>query len=223
MNTTRDTKNERNRTAKDTPGRLSEQDVERLLVELTPVEPPPFHRERLLARLGQEATRPAWSHALHSPRLAWTVAAVCVIALTIALTTGSETDHPAIERQGAVPPGEAVAMSPDDADIALATDVAPVMPTDNAVVGAGDVEIVAAIQPPLEAGGIVRLLVDDRDVTSLADITDSYVMYSPTDSFDEGEHIITIEISDGSGRALRHVSWLFYALNGKRAAVDERV
>jgi len=204
-------------------GRPSDQDVERLLAELAPVEPPPFHRERLLARLRQEAERPAWSRALQSPRLAWAVAAVCIVALAVTLMLRSDTGNGLLPGRRAVPPGDAVAVAPGDTGSDLAADVDPVMPTDNAVVGASDVEIVAAIQPPLEAGGIVRLLVDDRDVTSLADITDSYVMYSPTDRFDEGEHIITIEISDGSGRTLRNVSWLFYALNDGRASLDERV
>ncbi len=204
-------------------GRSMEQDVERLLTELTHVDPPPFHRERLLTRLRQEAERPMWSRALQSPRLAWAVATVCIVALAVTLTLRSDTTDGLLPGQRAVPPGDAVAVAPDAASPTFAADVAPVMPTDNAVVGAGDVEIVAAIQPPLEAGSIVRLLVDDRDVTSLADITDSYVMYSPTGSFDEGEHIITIEVSDGSGQTLRNVSWLFYALNDKRTSPEQRV
>jgi len=97
-----------------------------------------------------------------------------------------------------------------------------VTPADNAGVGANDVEIVAAIYPPVEQG-IVRLYVDEVDVTGLAEVTGSYVMYSPAEKFEEGEHIITIEIQDGSGRKLRDVSWLFYALNGERPSQDEQV
>ncbi len=48
-------------------------------------------------------------------------------------------------------------------------------------------------------------------------------MYSPAEKFEEGEHIITIEIQDGSGRKLRDVSWLFYTLNGERRSLDEQV
>jgi hypothetical protein len=88
------------------------------------------------------------------------------------------------------------------------------MPADNAVVGAGDVEIIASIYPALE-GGTVRLYVDERDVTGLAEVTDSYVMYSPAERFAEGEHLVTIEIRDGTGRKLKDVSWLFYTLNGR--------
>jgi len=216
-------RDERRPSDRPTDGRPGEQDVERLLKGLAPVDPPPFHRERLLARLRQEAERPAWSRALHSPKLAWAVAAVCIVALVITLSLRPDTGDGLLPGQRPIPSGEAVAVSPDTAGPAFAADVAPVMPTDNAVVGASNVEIVAAIQPPLEAGGIVRLLVDDRDVTSLADITDSYVMYSPAMRFDEGEHIITIEISDGSGQTLRNVSWLFYALNGKRTTLEQRV
>ena len=48
-------------------------------------------------------------------------------------------------------------------------------------------------------------------------------MYSPTESFEEGEHIITIEIRDGSGRKIRDASWLFYTLNGEGRTRDDRV
>lgn len=202
-------------------GRPTDEDVEKLLMELRPVDPPPFHTERLLARLRQERERPAWSQAMRSPRLAWSIAAVCVAALAIVLSLRVGGDG--LFLRGGAPDGDSIVMGLDGTGIALATDVAPVMPVDNAVVGASDVEIVAAIQPPLEAGGIVRLLVDDRDVTSLADITESSVMYSPAERLEEGEHIITIEITDGSGRRLRNVSWLFYALNGGRSHADERV
>ena len=61
------------------------------------------------------------------------------------------------------------------------------------------------------------------DVTGLAEVTGSYVMYSPTESFEEGEHIITIEIRDGSGRKIRDASWLFYTLNGRRQDADDRI
>ncbi len=220
---TRNPTDERRPSNEPASGRPGERDVERLLKELAPVDPPPFHRERLLARLRQETERPAWSRALRSPRLAWAVAAACIVALAVTLSLRSVSEDGLRPGQRPIPSGDAVAVAPDATGPAFAADVAPVMPTDNAVVGAGDVEIVAAIQPPLETGGIVRLLVDDRDVTSLADITDSYVMYSPTDRFAEGEHIITIEISDGSGQTLRNISWLFYALNGGRASLDERV
>jgi hypothetical protein len=177
--------------------------VERLLEDLEPVELPPFYRRRLLARL-RRASRPAtWGERLRAPKVAWAVAAASVAALVVVLVVSrTGTDR-----------GPVVAPR---LRIAAASDIEPVMPVDNAVVSSADVEIVAAIHPPVE-DGIVRLYVDDTDVTGLAEVTDEYVMYSPGRPFEEGEHIVTIEIRDGSGRTLRDVSWLFYTLNGTAA------
>ena len=186
----------------------SEERVEQLLQELRPVEPPPFHTERLQARVRAASTGYTWAERLRSPRLAWAVAGACVVALVLIVVN--------IDRGGPVPvpvaPGVSIARASID----------PVTPADNSVVGADDVEIVAAIYPPVEQG-IIRLYVDEMDVTGLAEVTGSYVMYSPAEKFEEGEHIITIEIQDGSGRKLRDVSWLFYTLNGEPRASDEQV
>jgi hypothetical protein len=187
--------------------RLSEERVETLLDELRPVDLPPFYRSRLRARLRAAAERPTWRERLRAPALAWSVAGACVVALVLVVLYTGRTDAPPLP--GA--PGVRVV----DAGID------PVAPADNSVVGAGDVEIVAAIYPPIE-GGIVRLYVDERDVTGLADVTESYVMYSPAERFEEGEHIVTIEITDGSGRRLKDVSWIFYALNGRKQGHDPR-
>ena len=186
----------------------SEEKVERLLQDLHPVELPPFYTERLQAKVRAASAGSSWVERLRSPQLAWAVAGACVVALVLIVLN--------IDRGGPVPvlvaPGVSIAQSNID----------PVTPADNSVVGASDVEIVAAIYPPVEQG-IVRLYVDEVDVTGLADVTGSYVMYSPTQKFEEGEHIITIEIRDGSGRKLRDVSWLFYTLNGERRSLDEQV
>ncbi len=183
--------------------------IEKLLEGLDPVELPPFYRAQLRARVRAAAARPLWVERLRAPQFAWSVAAACVVALlVIVLSTRPEAPGPA--------------GLPHEFELAGAT-IDPVMPADNEIVGAGDVEIVAAIYPPLASGGIVRLLVDDRDVTGLADVTADYVMYSPEERFEEGEHIVTIQITDGAGRELRNVSWLFYALNGGRPSDDERV
>lgn len=187
---------------------LPEERVEKLLSELRPVDPPPFYSERLQARVRAASAGVPWSERLRSPRLAWAVAGACVVALVL-VVSGLRREGP-----GQLPgvPGVSVAQSNID----------PVMPADNAVVGVGDVEIVAAIYPPVESG-VVRLFVDEMDVTGLAEVTGSYVMYSPTESFEEGEHIITIEIHDGAGRKIRDASWLFYTLNGEGRALDDRV
>ncbi len=186
----------------------SEEKVERLLQELRPVELPPFYTERLQAKVRAASAGSSWAERLRSPQLAWAVAGACVVALVLIVVN--------IDRGGPVPvlvaPGVSIAQSNID----------PVTPADNSVVGANDVEIVAAIYPPVEQG-IVRLYVDEVDVTGLAEVTGSYVMYSPAQKFEEGEHIITIEIRDGSGRKLRDVSWLFYTLNGERRSLDEQV
>jgi len=193
---TDETKNTRGR---EPEGRLPDDRVEELLTELKAADLPPFYTERLKARV-RGASRGGWREKLRSPQLAWAVAGVSVVALVL-VVVGMSGDAPA-----PVPlvPGAAIAQAGID----------PVTPADNSVVGAGDVEIVAAIYPPIESG-IVRLYVDETDVTGLADVTDSYVMYSPHEDLSEGEHIITIEIQDESGRRLKDVSWLFYTMNGE--------
>ncbi len=190
----------------------SDERVEELLRELHPVELPPFYTERLQARVRAAAGGGSWAERLRSPRLAWVVAGVCVVALVLIVTNIDRSVPGVIPGTTPGAPGVGIAQASID----------PVTPVDNSVVGAGDVEIVAAIYPPIE-NGIVRLYVDEMDVTGLAEVTGSYVMYSPTEKFEEGEHIITIEIQDGSGMKLRDVSWLFYTLNGERRSQDERV
>ncbi len=180
----------------------AEDRMEQLLRDLRPAELPPYYRTRLLARLRESSRRAAWTSRLRTPGLAWGVAGACVVALVVVVLYAT--------RMGPAPaPG-----GPAGQVASVQSNIEPVMPADNAVVGAGDVEIVAAIYPPIE-GGIVRLYIDERDVTGLAEVTDSYVMYSPAEKLAEGEHIVTIEIRDGSGRRLRDISWLFHTLNGR--------
>lgn len=189
--------------------------VERLLGELRPVDVPPFYRARLLARLRAEAGGRARTGWVRSPALAWVVAAAAVIALVIVATRGGAplpTVVPVAPEVGTETTADAAGAVPE---------IEPVLPEDSSIVGAGDVEIVAAITPPIE-GVIVRLLVDEEDVTDLAEVTADYVTYSPGERFAEGEHIITIEIRDRSGMKIKDATWLFYTLDGK-SAPDERV
>jgi len=181
--------------------------VEEILRDLHSVDLPPFYRTRLLAKIRAASERPAWRERLREPALAWSVAGACVIALVLVVVYTGRTPSPSTP----IAPGIQIA----------AASIDPVMPADNSVVGAGDVEIVAAIYPPIE-GGIVRLYVDERDVTGLAEVTESYVMYSPVERLEEGEHIVTIEITDGSGLKLKDASWLFYTLNGREPSFDPR-
>lgn len=187
--------------------RATDERVEELLQELGTVDLPPFYRTRLHARLREAGGRRQWRERLRSPGLAWSVAAVCVAALAFVAVRN-------------------VRVSPVEQTTPYAqlptSSIDPITPADNSVVGAGDVEIVASIFPPIE-GGIVRLYVDERDVTGLAEVTDSYIMYAPPDRFEEGEHIVTIEISDGAGLKLRDVSWLFYTLNGHERSFDPSI
>ena len=189
--------------------------VERLLGELRQADLPPFYRDRLLARLRGAVARRAPAAWLKSPVLAWAVAGAAVAALVVVMSRGGAplpTGAPAVPeapRAGATEVAQA------------APEIEPVLPEDNSVVGAEDVEIVAAITPALE-GAVIRLLVDEEDVTALAEVTAEYVAYSPGGRFAEGEHIITIEIRDRSGRKIRDATWLFYTLDGRTAA-DERV
>ena len=193
--------------------RTADDRMETLLQELTPVDLPPFYRTRLLARVRAASRKRSWTARIRSPQFAWSVATVCVVALVLTIT------QMRLGSPGRVPGMENVSVA-----VANEPRVDPVMPADNSVVGVGDVDIVAAIYPPVE-NGIIRLYVDERDVTGLADVTNDYVMYSPTEKLEEGEHIVTIEIRDASGRKLKDVSWLFYTLNGQRsaAATAERV
>jgi hypothetical protein len=190
---------------------ITEDRMEELLQELTPVDLPPFYRTRLLARVREASREPSWAARVRAPRFAWSVATICVVALVLTVTQ-MKLRSP-LRSPGAEDASVAVAYEPS---------VEPVMPADNSVVGVGDVDIVAAIYPPVE-NGIVRLYVDERDVTGLADISSDYVMYSPPEGLEEGEHIVTIEIRDASGRKLKDASWLFYTLNGRRPVAAERV
>jgi hypothetical protein len=203
-----DNKKNRHEMSRPSGGKPSEDKVEQLLRELRPADLPSFYTERLQARVRASSAGFTWAQRLRSPQLAWAVAGACVVALVLIVVN--------IDRGGPVllpvAPGVSIAQASID----------PVTPADNSVIGANDVEIVAAIYPPVEQG-TVRLYVDEMDVTGLAEVTGSYVMYSPAEKFEEGEHIITIEIQDGSGRKLRDVSWLFYALNGERPSLDEQV
>jgi hypothetical protein len=189
-------------------GRPSDEKVEKLLRELEPAELPPFYTERLKAKARAAAGSRTWAERLRSPQLAWAVAGVCVVALVIV--------YASMDRSAPIPTPAVPGVS------AASANIDPVTPIDNSVIGAGDVEIVAAIYPPIEQGTI-RLYVDEVDVTGLAEVTDSYVMYSPPEKLEEGEHIITIEIRDGTGAMLRDTSWLFYTLNGEKQPLDDRV
>ncbi len=193
--------------------RTADDRMEKLLQELTPVDLPPFYRTRLLAKVRAASRKPSWAARIRTPQFAWSVVTVCVVALVLTVT------QMRLGSPGRVPGVEGVSVA-----VAHEPSVDPVMPADNSVVGVGDVDIVAAIYPPVE-NGIIRLFVDERDVTGLADVTSDYVMYSPTERLEEGEHIVTIEIRDASGRKLKDVTWLFYTLNGQSAAATaaERV
>jgi hypothetical protein len=185
-----------------------EERVELLLDELGPVDPPPFYTERLLARVRAASRAPSWAERLRSPALAWSVAGACVIALVLVVVSANRGTPPA------------VVASPDTSF--ASADIDPLTPAANAVVGSAGVEIVAAIYPPVDEGA-VRLYVDETDVTGLAEVTGSYVMYSPVERLEEGEHIITIEIRDSTGRSVKDMTWLFHALNGERQAHDDAI
>ncbi len=200
------TKNERTRDIKN--GNGDGERIERLLVELPPVELPPFFRSRLLARIRREEDRPSWVAAITGRNAGWGVAGACAVALLLVVVHFSKVPEP-------------TGVDPFLAGSSTVA-ISPLMPVDSSYVGACDVQILASIDPPIK-GGLVRLFVDDRDVTGLAEVTGSYVMYSPAEKLDEGEHIVSIQIRDASGTVLRDVSWLFNAVNGSGTRPDERV
>ncbi len=199
------TKNTRTRESEN--GDRNDERIERLLTGLEPVELPPFFRSRLLARIRREEARSSWISALTSRSVGWSVAAACAVALL--LVVYSNTTPVRVEAD------------PILADAGGST-ISPLMPVDNSYVGEGDVQILASIDPPI-TGGLIRLFVDGRDVTGLAEVTESYIMYSPCGTLDEGEHIVSIQIRDTSGVVLRDVSWLFNTMDGSRKRPDERV
>jgi hypothetical protein len=94
-----------------------------------------------------------------------------------------------------------------------------VSPVDNSAVSSTSVDIAVGIYPPVE-GSEVRLLVDGRDVTSLAEVTESYVLYSPRTPLPEGRHLVTVEIRDATGRRTQEISWIFHAVNGREQEED---
>ncbi len=199
-------KNTRRRGARNGDG--DSERIERLLEELEPVELPPFFRSRLLARIQRVEKRPSWIAAVTGRSVGWGVAAACAVALLLVVVhfngTGAPTgSDPLVAGAGA-------------------TAISPLMPVDSSFVSAGDVQILASIDPPIE-GGLIRLFVDDRDVTGLAEVAGSYVMYSPAEKLAEGEHIVSIQVRDASGAVLRDISWLFNAVNGTSTRPDERV
>ena len=80
---------------------------------------------------------------------------------------------------------------------------------------------------PMGKPGLITHRVTGRglliDVTGLAEVTGTYVIYSPTEELEEGEHIITIEIRDVAGRSVSDASWLFYALNGAKQVTGDPI
>ncbi|MCK4512302.1 hypothetical protein KAW64_11215 [bacterium] len=200
------TKNSRRRGARNGDG--DSERIERLLEELEPVELPPFFRSRLLARIQRVEKRPSWIAAVTGRNVGWGVAAACVVALLLVVVHFNRTPAP-------------TGTDPLFAG-AGATAISPIMPVDSSFVSAGDVQILASIDPPIK-GGLIRLFVDDRDVTGLAEVAGSYVMYSPAEKLAEGEHIVSIQVRDASGVILRDVSWLFNTVNGNSKRPDERV
>lgn len=180
-------------------------------------ELPPFFRTRLMAGLEDRKAAAERSHRLRpwgSLRLAWGTAAVLALVLAVTLVRHTQSRNgparsPAPTFSQAEVSGDA---SADEARMAaLRAAIQPVSPLDDSVVSGRDVAVCAAFAPSLPPGSL-RLLIDGRDVTSVADITSEYVIYAPNDPLGAGPHLVTIEFWTATERVER--SWIFYALNG---------
>jgi hypothetical protein len=186
--------------------------IGRELASLQAEELPPFFRTRLIANLDDAGRnfQPAHRPRLHrSLRLAWGSAAVLAIALVgTVLRFQHEPSSPSLS-QAPAPEAHKV----DEARVAaLRAGIQPVSPLDDSVVSATDVAICAALSPGLPEAHL-RLLVDGRDVTALADITRDYIIFAPEEeALGDGPHLVTVELDTGRERIER--SWIFYAMDG---------
>lgn len=84
----------------------------------------------------------------------------------------------------------------------------PVWPGDQEVIESGDLAIMASLYP--DNGGRVKLLLDGRDVSSLAVIDRQHVSYDPG-SLEAGEHVVKVILQENDG-STRTASWSFYLL-----------
>lgn len=172
-------------------------------------ELPPFFRTRLMAgleRLEPAAGRSRLPRFWSSPRLAWGTAGVLAVLLAVSFLQRGLS--PGDSARAVAPAG-----GPTSAE-ALRAAIRPVSPLDDSVVSGRDVAVCAAFGPGLPAGSL-RLLVDGRDVTGVADITREFVIYAPEEPLGAGPHLVTIEFSTATERIER--SWIFYAMNGDEA------
>lgn len=164
-------------------------------------ELPPFFRTRVLAELKEVDKEKGPRRSL---KLAWAISSVSVVALA-AVLIWVFVGGPSRETVVLVPPMPA--------QTALQPMLQVVSPVDNSAVSSTSIDIAVGIYPPAE-GSEVRLLVDGRDVTSLAEVTESYVFYSPQSPLPEGQHLVTVEIRDATGQRAQEISWIFHAVNG---------
>ncbi|MDY6965591.1 MAG: S8 family serine peptidase [Halobacteriota archaeon] len=89
--------------------------------------------------------------------------------------------------------------------------VSNLAPPDGSYISTGTPEIKANYSDPSGINtSLVKIIVDDEDVTSNATITTSYLTYTPTDALNDGLHNASINVTDSSPDQLHSlVTWSF--------------
>lgn len=67
--------------------------------------------------------------------------------------------------------------------------------------------ICAAVEPPLD-GESIRLLVNDRDVTSASECTPNFIVFTSDEPLPAGEHLVALEIRAAGGDRVEEKLWI---------------
>jgi hypothetical protein len=187
-------------------------------------ELPPFFEARLKTRIRDlsAAPRPAFAPF----RLAWVAAGVIAVALTGFFVFTRIQQAPPGMLPGIAEVREKSGAVDETGEETHASSRAPVVasgraeeegitaefvyPEEDGLVQNGEIDVAAAFYPPVSEGKI-RLLLDDRDVTDLSDVTSDYVMFSSPWELESGYHLLTLRVSDTEGGE-KEQRRLFYVL-----------
>jgi len=179
------------------------------LLSVEEVELPPFFQTKLLARVEREKKR---ERVFGLAQVAWASSFILVLMTGIFLIfyfrtsrvpkTPSLAGRAKIEQPKVViPPTRREERIRKGMREEKLPSVEIVSPEEEAIVKNGEIDICAAFYPS-SARGKIRLLLDDRDVTSTAELTSDYIMYSPTTPLTSGYHLVTVEVEGGKGSVI---------------------
>ncbi|MBU1355192.1 MAG: hypothetical protein KJ620_01345 [Candidatus Edwardsbacteria bacterium] len=90
----------------------------------------------------------------------------------------------------------------------ILSQIYPVWPSDQDVVGRGDLTIMASLYPDHQ--GKVQVLLDDIDVSAGSTISRQHISYDPK-SLGAGEHMVRVVLQQADG-SYQTASWRFYLL-----------